>query len=153
MNYNWRPDETTFWIWTWLATERGSGCICPACVDWGPSVAVDGSQVTYLLSWAHTYLWEREDLLLSCHGFRLFSDRLLGVHYGWRSKHHTETRPQVLGAWSPSLDGDLNPLTGVERVGLVYAWGTNEACVLGYPAEIHGFANRRFGDSNDLAIV
>jgi hypothetical protein len=32
-------------------SERGSGCICPACVDWGPSIAVDGSQVTDLLSW------------------------------------------------------------------------------------------------------
>ena len=39
----------------------------------------------------------------------------------WRSKHHTETGSQVLGAWSPSLDGDLDPMTGVERVGLVCA--------------------------------
>jgi hypothetical protein len=35
----------------------------------------------------------------------------------------------VLGAWSPSLDRDLDPLTGVERVGLTCAWGTSEACV------------------------
>jgi hypothetical protein len=35
-----------------------------------------------------------------------------------RSKHYTEAGPVVLGAWSPSLDGDLDPLTGVERVGL-----------------------------------
>ena len=41
------------------------------------------------------------------------------------------------GAWSPSLDGDLNPLTGVEWVGLVCAWGTSETCVSGYPAGIH----------------
>jgi hypothetical protein len=34
-----------------------------------------------------------------------------------------------VGAWSPSLDGDLEPLTGVERVGLACAWGTSEACV------------------------
>jgi hypothetical protein len=47
----------------------------------------------------------------------------------WRSKHRTEARPAVLGAWSPSLDRDLDPLTGVERVGLVCAWGTSEACV------------------------
>ena len=60
------------------------------------------------------------------------------------SKHHTETGSQVLGAWSPSLDGDLDPFIGVERVGLVCAWGTNEACVLGYPAVIHWFTNRRF---------
>jgi hypothetical protein len=35
---------------------------------------------------------------------------------GWRSKHHTEGGPQVLGAWSPSLDGDLDPLIGVEQI-------------------------------------
>jgi hypothetical protein len=27
------------------------------------------------------------------------------------------------------LDGDLEPVTGVEQVGLAYAWGTREACV------------------------
>jgi hypothetical protein len=32
-------------------------------------------------------------------------------------------------AWSPSLDSDLDPSTGVEQVGLVCAWGTSEACV------------------------
>ena len=37
-----------------------------------------------------------------------------------------------MGAWSPSLDGDLDPLTGVEWVGLVCVWGTSEACVPGY---------------------
>jgi hypothetical protein len=40
---------------------------------------------------------------------------------GRRSKHHTKAGPAVLGAWSPSLDGDLDPLTGVERVGLACA--------------------------------
>jgi hypothetical protein len=35
------------------------------------------------------------------------------------------------------LNRDLDPLTGVERVGLVCAWGTSEACVSGYPAGIH----------------
>jgi hypothetical protein len=48
---------------------------------------------------------------------------------GRRSKQHTEAGPVVLRAWSPSLDGDLYPLTGVERVGLIYARGTDEACV------------------------
>ena len=55
----------------------------------------------------------------------------------WRSKHHTETGSQVLEAWSPSLKEDLVPLTRVERIGLVYAWGTSEACVSGYLAGIH----------------
>jgi hypothetical protein len=36
---------------------------------------------------------------------------------------------QCWGAWSPSLDGDLDPVTGVKRVGLVCARGTDEACV------------------------
>jgi hypothetical protein len=56
---------------------------------------------------------------------------------GRRSKHRTEAGPQVLGAWSPSLDGDLDPLTGVERVDLVCAQGTDEACVSGYPAGLY----------------
>jgi hypothetical protein len=51
----------------------------------------------------------------------------------WRSKHHTETGSQVLGAWSPSLHEDLDPLIGVERVGLICTWGTSEACVFGVP--------------------
>jgi hypothetical protein len=34
-----------------------------------------------------------------------------------------------VGAWSPSLDEDLEPLIGVERVGLVCAWDASEACV------------------------
>ena len=48
-----------------------------------------------------------------------------------------------MGALSPSLDGDLDPVTGVEWIGLVCALGTNGACVLGYPAGIHWFTNRR----------
>jgi hypothetical protein len=52
-------------------------------------------------------------------------DELLGR----RSKHHTEAGPVVLGAWSPSLDGDLDPVIGVERVGLACARGTSEACI------------------------
>jgi hypothetical protein len=43
-----------------------------------------------------------------------------------------------LRCWGlPSLDGDLDPLTEVERVDLVCAWGTNEACVSRYPTGIH----------------
>jgi hypothetical protein len=60
----------------------------------------------------------------TCYSFIIgssFLDQLLWVDIGWRSKHRTEARPQVLGAWSYSLDGDLDPLTGVERVGLVCA--------------------------------
>ena len=48
------------------------------------------------------------------------------------------------GVWSPSLDGDLNPVTGAEWVSLVCAWGTNGTCVLWYSTGIHWFVNRRF---------
>ena len=77
-------DRTEWYFWSGLgwAFERGSDCTCFARVDWGPSVAVDFSQVTDLLSWAHTYLWERECSLLSCCGFRLFLDRLIGGRDG-----------------------------------------------------------------------
>jgi hypothetical protein len=34
-----------------------------------------------------------------------------------------------VGAWSPSLDGDLKPVSGVERVGLALCLGTSETCV------------------------
>ena len=52
-----------------------------------------------------------------------------------------------MGAWSPSLDGDLDPMAGVKWVGLVCAWGTNGACGLGYPAGIHWFTNRHFRET------
>jgi hypothetical protein len=54
-------------------------------------------QVTDLLSRAHTCLWEREGLLLSCHGLRLFPDQLIGGGDRWRSKHRIEGGPQVWG--------------------------------------------------------
>jgi hypothetical protein len=50
-----------------------------------------------------------------------FQTDCYGGLFGRKSKHHTEAGPVVLGAWSPSLDGDLDPLTGVERVGLACA--------------------------------
>jgi hypothetical protein len=58
-------------------------------------------------------------LLLSCCEFWLFSDQLIG----------SGDRVSIVRAWSPSLDSDLDPSTGVEQVGLVCAWGTSEACV------------------------
>jgi hypothetical protein len=70
MDNNWRPGGTGLdglgLVWT---TERGSDCICSACVDSGPFVALDSivRSQTYL-SRAYICLWEREDLLLSCHG-------------------------------------------------------------------------------------
>jgi hypothetical protein len=62
-------------------------------------------------------------------GFGSFRTDCYGGLLGRRSKHHTEARPAMLGAWSPSLDGDLDPVTGVEPVGLACVWGTSKACV------------------------
>ena len=62
----------------------------------------------------------------------------------------TILRPGLIssvGAWSPSLDGDPDPVTGVKWVGIVCAWGTNGVCVSGYPARIHCFMNRRFHET------
>ena len=57
-----------------------------------------------------------------------------------------------MGAWSPSLDGDLDPLTGEWCVGPACAWGTSGVCVSRYPAGIHWFANRHV-IQYDLAMV
>ena len=78
MDDNWRPGGMVLWIWTWLGIRARLGLHLFPCVDWWPSVDVDSSQVTDLLSWAHTCLWEREGSFLFCRGFRLFSDRLIG---------------------------------------------------------------------------
>jgi hypothetical protein len=69
----------------------------------------------------------------TCYSLVMGSDSFWTDCYGGllgrRSKHYTKVGPTVLGAWSPSLDGDLDPVIGVEWVGLVCARGTNEACV------------------------
>jgi hypothetical protein len=70
---------------------------------------MDPGQVTDLLSRAHTCLWERKGLLLSCRGFRLFSDRLIRGEDRWRSKHHIEAGPQVWGLGVQVWTGTWNP--------------------------------------------
>ena len=97
------------WIWSWLGIRARLGLHLFHLCQLRLSVAVDGSQVTDLLSWAHTCLWEQEGSLGSCHGFWLFFDRLIGGEERWRSKHHTETGSQVwglgvqvwMGIWTP----------------------------------------------------
>ena len=61
-----------------LAFERGSGCICPP-------VSIKDSPLHWILVRSHIYYPEyilayesREGSLLSCRGFWLFSDRLIG---------------------------------------------------------------------------
>jgi hypothetical protein len=89
---------------------------------------MDTGQVTNLLFRAHTYLWEREGLLLSYHGLRFFSDRLIGGGDRW-SKHHIEAGPQVWGLGVQVWMGTWKPMIGVERVGLACALGASEVCV------------------------
>jgi hypothetical protein len=95
---------------------------------------MDPSQVTDLLSWAHNCLWERKGLLLSCHGLRLFSDRLIGGGDRWRSKYRIEVGPQVgelrvqvwTGTWNPWQEwNELVSLVSREQARHVF---------LGYPA-------------------
>jgi hypothetical protein len=64
---------------------------------------------------------------------------------GRRSKHHTKAGLAVLGAWSPSLDVDLDPVIGVEQVGLACAWGTSEMCVF-WDSQL-GYIDSRFAIS------
>jgi hypothetical protein len=63
-----------------------------------------------------------------------FQTDCYGGLLGRGSKHHTEAGPAVFGAWSPNLDGDLDPMTGVEWVGLVCLGYKQGVCFSGYPA-------------------
>jgi hypothetical protein len=95
---------------------------------------MDPGQVTDLLSRAHTYLWEQEGLLLSCHELRLFPDQLIGGGDRWRSKHHFEAGPQVWGLGVQVWTGTWNPWedwNGLVSFVLGYKRGV---CFLGYPA-------------------
>jgi hypothetical protein len=89
------------WTWTWLGNRAGLWLHLFRLCQLRTVRCIDPDQVTDLLSRVYTCLWEREDLFLSCRGFRLFLDRLFRVviYTGLRrSKHHTKVRPAVLGA-------------------------------------------------------
>jgi hypothetical protein len=49
-----------------------------------------------------------------------------------------------VGTWSPSLDGDLEPVTCLGRLVLSMLLGSYEACIEGYLAGIHRFTNSCF---------
>jgi hypothetical protein len=103
-----------------------------------PPVSIEDRPLLWMVVRSQTYYPEH---ILAYRNGKTYYSLVMGSGYfrtdyygwiiGWRFKHHTEAGPQVLGAWSPSLDGDLDPLIGVERVGHVCARGTDEACVLG----------------------
>ena len=54
----------------------------------------------------------REDLLLSCHGLWLFSDRLSGWFLGRRSLYRTKSGTQGRGLGVPVWTGTWTPGTG-----------------------------------------
>jgi hypothetical protein len=92
---------------------------------------------------AHTCLWKREDLLFSCHGLRLFPDRLIGGGNRWRSKHHFKPGPQVWGLGVQVWTGTCN--TWQEWNGLVLLMPGVQArrVFFGVPSWAHRFANHR----------
>ena len=66
----------------------------------------------------------------------------------------TTLRPGLeSGGLESKFGRDLDPMTGVELVGLVCAWGTNGACVSGYLAAYIGSRITVFVRRYDLAMV
>ena len=74
--------------------------------------------------------------LLSCRGFRLFSDRLIGGRDG-EGLSTTLNLGLRSGGLESKFGWDLDPLTGEWWVGLACAWGISGACVSGYLAGLH----------------
>ena len=121
MNDNWRPGRMILWIWT----------VCHSSEVWivlVPPMSVKDCPLHWIQVRSQIYYSEhilvygsREGSLLSCRGFRLFPDQQIeGGDGGGLST-----------TLSPSLDEDLDPLTGEWWVGPTCAWGTSGACVLG----------------------
>jgi hypothetical protein len=102
---------------------------------------MDPGQVTYLLSWAHTYLWEREGLLLSCHGLRLFPDRLIRGGDRWRSKHCIKGGPQVWGLGLQVWTRTWNPWQKWNGLVSLVPRVRARRVFFGVPSWAHWFAN------------
>jgi hypothetical protein len=125
-------------MWTWLSGPS------KALVAFFPFVSIEDRPLLWTLVRSQTYYSKHILVYGSGKTYTLLSwvpalsgPTVRGGLWAWRSKHHTDAGPAVLGAWSPSLDEDLDLLTGVERVGLACAWSTSEACVSGYLAGLH----------------
>ena len=106
---NWRPDGMELWIWSWLGIRARLGLhlfrLCRL-----RTVRCCGWQSSHRLIILSTYLLMRARRLVTLLSWVLaLFGPTLGVGTRWRSKHHTETGSQVLGAWSPSLDGTWTP--------------------------------------------
>ena len=65
-------------------------------------------QVTDLLSRAHTWVWALGRLVALLSRIRLFSDRLSGFYFDGGGPGTALSPGLRVGAWSPSLDGDLD---------------------------------------------
>ena len=74
-----------------------------------------------------------EDLLLSCHGFQLFPDRLIGGGDGG-GLSTTLSLGLRCGGLESKFGWGPGPLIGEWWVGPACAWGISRACVLGYLA-------------------
>jgi hypothetical protein len=146
----WWPDRDVVWVLVGVTgcvpRTRGIAWLhyfsCPCrlrivhCMNFG--------QVTDLLSRAHTYLWEREGLLLSYRGFQLFLDQLIGGGDKWRSKQHIEAGPQVWGLRVQVWMGTWNLWQEWNRLVSLVS-GVQARCVFfGVPSWAHWLANCRF---------
>ena len=99
-------------------------------------------QVTDLLSRAHTWVWAQGRLVALLSWIRLFPDRLMGGRVVEVLTPHW-VRDLGVGAWSPSLDGDLD--TQDKRV---MGWsclclGYKRGVCFRVPSWAHWFANHR----------
>ena len=88
-----------------------------------PPMSIEDRPMLWMIVRSQTYYLEhilvyesREGSLLSCRGFRLFLDRLIGGGDGG-GLSTTLSLGLRCGAWSPSLDRDLDPLIGEWWVG------------------------------------
>ena len=83
MNDNWRPVGMVLWIWTWVwhSSEAPIAFVPPVSVKDRPLHKTLGKSQTFYLEHILRYGC-LEDLLLSCHGFWLFLDRLSGFLFG-----------------------------------------------------------------------
>ena len=104
------------------------------------SVSVKDRPLHWILIRSHTYYIEhilvygsREGSLLSCHGFWLFLDWLIGGGDGGGLS--TTLSPGLrCGGLESKFGWELDPLTGEWWVGLAYAWGTSGGMCFGVPS-------------------
>jgi hypothetical protein len=97
--------------WTWLGDRARVQ------IAFVPPVSIEDCLLLWMVVRSQTYYLEHIltygsgktcfSLVMGSGSFRIDCYRC-GL-LGRRSKHRTETGSHVLGVWSPSLDGDLDP--------------------------------------------